>query len=111
MHVSTFSSISTRGLALIALLCASASCLAQGRGIDARQELQQTRIERGAAQGDLTRCEARRLEARGQRIERREQRYRDSGGLQPVERVRLHRDLDRLSGDIAEQRRDGRGCW
>ena len=111
MHSSNVSTISARGLALIALLSIAAPALAQGRGIEARQDLQQTRIERGAARGDLTHCEARRLDARGDRIESREQRFRASGGLQPAERVRLHRDLDRLSWDIAEQRRDGRGCW
>jgi hypothetical protein len=79
--------------------------------INFRQDRQDARIEAGWRQGDLTRCEAARLNARAGRIERREQHMRATGGLQPRERVHLHASLDSLSRDIAEQRRDGRGCF
>jgi hypothetical protein len=79
--------------------------------INLRQERQDARIEAGWRQGQLTRCEAARLNARSNRIEHREQHMRATGGLQPRERVHLHASLDSLSRDIAEQRRDGRGCF
>jgi len=81
------------------------------RPIAERQAAQQARIAEGAARGQLTGCEARRLEARSVAVERRERTYRASGGLGPRERADLERRLDSVSNDIAEQRRDGRGCW
>jgi hypothetical protein len=76
---------------------------------DARQE---ARIATGWVQGDLTRCEATRLSARDRAIDARTRVYRATGpGIGPVERRDLHGRRDSLSRDIAEQRRDGRGCW
>lgn len=83
---------------------------AHPRPVGARQATQQARIADGVANGQLTRCEAARLEARSAHIERREAAYRASGGLGPVERADLERRLDSVSRDIAEQRHDGRGC-
>jgi hypothetical protein len=81
------------------------------RGIDARQHAQERRIDAGVARGQLTRCEAARLDRRGDRIARHEQAYRATGGLQPRERYDLNRRLDSVSRDIHEQRRDGNGCF
>jgi opacity protein-like surface antigen len=81
------------------------------RGIDARQHAQERRIDAGVAGGQLTRCEAARLDRRGDRIERREHAYRATGGLQPRERHDLNHRLDSVSRDIREQRRDGNGCF
>lgn len=89
-----------------------AAAAAQARApIAAREARQDARISAGIAQGQLTRCEAARLTAREARIERSEARYRASGGLQPAERRNLQRRLDGASRDIAEQRRDGNGCF
>jgi hypothetical protein len=81
------------------------------RPIAERQAAQHARIAAGVAHGQLTGCEARRLTARSVAIERRERAYRASAGLGPRERADLERRLDSVSRDIAEQRRDGRGCW
>lgn len=101
-----------RRLTLAIVLAAGtfAAC-ADGAPVNARQARQDARVGAGVAQGQLTRCEARRLNARGNHIEAREQAYRSSAGLQPWERVDLQRRLDSTSADIAEQRRDGNGCY
>lgn len=101
---------------LVLLLAASfaPACFAgsHARPIPQRQAAQQARIAEGVAHGQLTGCEARRLEGRSAAIERRERAYRASGaGLTAAERADLERRLDSVSADIAEQRRDGRGCW
>lgn len=98
-------------LAGLVALPAAAHPHGHGRGIEARQARQDARIAAGWNQGQLTRCEAGRLDHRAQRIERREGYYRTTGGLQPWERRDLNRRLDGLSRDIREQRRDGYGCW
>jgi hypothetical protein len=102
-------------LALSALAALPADAEAHGygygRGIEARQARQDARIAAGWHQGQLTRCEAARLDHRAHRIERREGYYRGTAGLQPWERRDLNRRLDGLSRDIREQRRDGNGCY
>ena len=97
-------------LLFAASILAAGAAAAHPHGIDARQARQDARIEAGLARGELTACEGRRLEWRGERIAAREQRYRASAGLGPLERRDLHRRLDGLSRDIARQRRDGRRC-
>jgi hypothetical protein len=101
-------------LAAATLVLASLASLpvaANPRGIDARQHAQDRRIDAGVARGQLTRCEAARLDRRGDRIARHEQAYRATGGLQPRERYDLDRRLDSVSRDIREQRADGNGCF
>lgn len=101
-------------LAAATLVLASLASLpvaAHPRGIDARQQAQERRIDAGVARGGLTRCEAARLDRRGDRIARREHAYRATGGLQPRERRALNRRLDAVSRDIREQRADGNGCF
>jgi len=88
-----------------------ASSTADARApIKLRQDRVDARLEAGWRQGQLSRCEAARLNARANRIEHREQHMRATGGLQPGERAHLQASLDSLSRDIAEQRRDGGGC-
>ena len=101
-----------RRLTLAIVLAAGtfAAC-ADAVPVNARQARQDARVGAGIAQGQLTRCEARRLNARGNHIEAREQAYRSSAGLQPWERVDLQRRLNSTSADIAAQRRDGNGCY
>ena len=94
-----------------ALLAPSA---AQGEGvkhphsINARERRQQQRIRQGERDGELTRREAERLEAREARI-RVEEAYarRSGGGLSAAERARLERELNRSSKDIYRQKHDG----
>ena len=95
-------------LLLALLVAAQPLCAAP---LDARRARQDGRIVAGVVRGDLTPCEAIRLEHRTDRIAARETAYRGDGRLGPRERRDLHRRLDRSSADIAEQRRDGRGCF
>lgn len=94
---------------VIALLPAAA--LAQDgdhpRSINARQREQQQRIRAGVRSGDLTRREARRLEAEEARIRAREAHARHSGGqFTARERLRIERQLNHSSRDIYRQRHD-----
>lgn len=101
-------------LAVLLLVLLATPALAahrHARPIAERQAAQQARIADGVARGQLTVCEANRLQARSAAIERRERAYRARAGLGPAERADLERRLDAVSRDIAEQRRDGRGCW
>jgi hypothetical protein len=99
---------------VLSILLLAAPALAahpHARPIAERQSAQEARIAAGVARGELTRCEARRLAARSAALERRERAYRATSGLGPRERADLDRRLDSVSRDIAEQRRDGAGCW
>lgn len=76
---------------------------AQSRaGIDARQRMQERRLEAGQKRGTISADEARRLQARQQRLTTLEQRLRASNGtFSARERARLHRLLNQLSRAIA----------
>lgn len=97
-------------LAAATTLAAAAPALAQpGYGgwqpINARQDRLYERIERGVANGSLTRPEARRLRNEFQGIIRLEARYRQ-GGLNGWERSDLDRRMDLLSQRIRYERND-----
>lgn len=94
-------------LAAVFVLGASAVSMAGPRGINARQYREQYRIIRGIRSGELTRPEARRLEARFWGIRRAERRARSDGYLSPRERARLHHMLNRESRAIYRQTHDG----
>lgn len=94
-------------LAAVFVLGVSAVSMAGGRGINARQHREQHRIFRGIRNGELTRREAGRLEARLLGIRRAERRARSDGYLSPRERARLHHRLNRESRAIYRQTHDG----
>lgn len=77
------------------------------RGVNARQNVQQNRIQRGVREGDLTRGEARRLQGQARSIRREERVFRADGNLSTGERRHLNRDFNRLSRDVYQQRHDG----
>lgn len=77
-----------------------------GAGVNARQHNQMDRIRDGAASGDLTRGETRRLAGEQREIRREESAFRSDGVLTGRERADLHRDLDRSSNHIWQQRHD-----
>ena len=87
---------------------ASAVSMAGSRGINSREYREQQRINQGIRSGELTRREARRLEAGLARI-RIDERYARSsgGGISPRERARLERELNRESRAIYRQTHDG----
>lgn len=76
-------------------------------GVNARQTAQHERIERGVAQGDLTRREVVTLQHRQAHIARTEAwMRRDDGLLGAMERLRLDARQDRASVAIRHQRDD-----
>jgi hypothetical protein len=77
-----------------------------GAGVNARQHNQMDRIRDGAASGELTRGETGRLVGEQRAIRREESAYRSDGVLTGRERADLHRDLDRSSNHIWQQRHD-----
>ena len=85
---------------------ASSVSMAGPRGINARQHREQLRINQGIHSGELTRLEARRLEAGLWRIRRDERRARSDGYLSPRERARLNHELTRESRAIRRQTHD-----
>jgi len=86
----------------------SSVSMAGPRGINYRERHEQQRINQGIRSGELTRREARRLEAGMARI-RIDERYARStgGGISPRERARLDRELNRESHRIYRQKHDG----
>ena len=95
-------------VAAVFVLGASAVSMAGTRGINSREYREQQRINQGIRSGELTRREARRLEAGLARI-RIDERYARSsgGGISPRERARLERELNRESRGIYRQKHDG----
>ncbi|HXV10823.1 MAG TPA: hypothetical protein VD839_08470 [Burkholderiales bacterium] len=104
-----------RSIALNAVLAAlfagvvaiPAAAAERERGINARQGMQQNRIQQGVRQGDLTRGEARRLQSEARDIRREERTFRADGDVSRGERRHLQGDLNRMSRDIRHQRNDG----
>lgn len=98
--------ISVSILALCVFGISSVS-MARQRTINQREHHQQQRIGQGIRSGELTRREARRLEAQEARIRVDERFARRDGYVSPRERARLNRELDRSSRNIYHQKHDG----
>ncbi|MEN3330936.1 MAG: hypothetical protein V7641_301 [Blastocatellia bacterium] len=75
--------------------------------IDRREHREQQRIRQGMRSGELTRREARRLEAEQGRIRGYEWYAKSDGHVSRAERRHLDRMLDRSSRDIYHQKHDG----
>jgi hypothetical protein len=90
----------------LALAFAALPALAGTPGVDAREQNQRERIAQGVRSGELTRPETRRL-ARGEvRLHRHERIARSDGVVTRMERYRLNRHADRMSGRIYRQKHD-----
>jgi hypothetical protein len=85
---------------------ASTVSLAHPRGVNSREHREQQRINQGIRSGELTRREARRVEAGLARIRIDERFARMDGHLSPTERARLQRELNRESRSIYRQKHD-----
>ena len=95
--------------AIIAACMVSVPAMAERGGdhrVDARQDRQQHRIERGVRSGDLTRHEARRLDRGQDRIDRMQHHARADGHVSRGERARIHREVDRQDRRIYRERHD-----
>lgn len=75
-------------------------------GVNARQHHQQQRIGQGVRSGELTPAEARRLEREQRLLRQEERRYKADGHLSRAERADLHRDLNRSSRHIYNEKHD-----
>ena len=87
-------------------LCAGLLPIASSaQAINQRQQREQVRIRQGVRNGELTRVEARRLEAQQAKI-RVDERLARRDGLNTRERERLQRELERANRDIRRQKHD-----
>lgn len=81
-------------------------------GVNARQHHQHQRIGNGVRSGALTPGEARRLGREQRHIRMEERRYKSDGVLTRAERADLHRDQNRASRHIWQEKHDARrGGW
>lgn len=85
----------------------SAQARPQDPGVEARQQHQQQRIGQGVRSGELTRGEANRLRHEQRDIRQEERRYMADGHLSRAERADLHRDQNRASRHIYNEKHDG----
>jgi len=93
------------GLLLGAAVCAT-PLLGYGQSINKVEHREQVRISQGIRSGELTRPEARRLEAEQARIHVDERFARADGHLTVRERERLQNELRHASHDIYHQKHD-----
>ena len=94
--------------AIIAACTLSVPAMAERGGdrVDARQDRQQHRIDRGVRSGDLTRSEARRLDHGQNRIDHMQSRARADGHVSRQERARIHKEVARQDQRIYRERHD-----
>jgi tellurite resistance protein len=76
--------------------------------IDQREQNQQARINQGVQSGELTRGEARRLEAREGKIKAGEMVAKSDGKITPAERRHFKRELNRTSWRIYRNKHNAR---
>ena len=88
-------------------ISAIASAQTRTPKINQREHNQQRRINQGIKSGELTRPEARRLEAQEGRIRADEKIDKADGKVTPKERRQLDRELNRTSKHIYNQKHDG----
>ena len=93
-------------LILGAAVCATPALADGNHGINWTQKREQARIQQGIRSRELTRNEAKRLEAEQARIRVDERFYRADGKLTPKERERLHKELRHASRDIYREKHD-----
>ena len=96
------------GLAMSAALV-PANVWAHTASINRIEHREQVRINQGIRSGELTRSEARRLEAEQARIRVDERFDRADGKLTLKERQQLHKELRHASRDIYRQKHDNQG--
>ena len=94
-------------VAVVFVFGASVASMAGSHGINQREYREQQRINQGIRSGELTRGEARRLEAGLARVKIDERFARSDGSLNPRERARLNRELNHESRGIYHQKHDG----
>ena len=91
---------------LVGVALCAAPAVASAKTINGIEHREQLRIRQGIRSGELTRAEARRLEAEQARVRVDERFARADGRLTPKERERLHKELRHASRDIYRQKHD-----
>jgi hypothetical protein len=91
---------------LLGVAVCATPAFAGPRSINRIEHREQARIRQGIRSGELTRSEARRLEAEQARIRVNERFARADGNLSLKERERLHKELRHASRDIYRQKHD-----
>ena len=94
------------GLSLAFIALASAGFSQTKTRITHRQIHQQHRIKEGVKDGELTRKEAVRLEAREAKIQQNKKEAKADGVVTGKERAKLHRQENRASRAIYKQKHD-----
>lgn len=104
----TFHTLAALAAVAVTTLAAGSAFAANGAtpGVDQRQANQERRIDQGIASGELTKREARRLDAQQDRIDRAENRAKADGQVTKAERARLAQRQQNASRDIARQKHD-----
>jgi hypothetical protein len=91
------------------LLVFSFSAFAEGEAkVDARQDMQDQRIEKGIESGELTQGEQKRLEKQQGRIQRAEDRAMKDGQMSGKEARHINRMQNKASGAIHRARHNKR---
>ena len=98
-----------RNLMLAALFLCSIGAFAQSKTpvVDQRQKNQQERIKEGVKTGEVTRGEARRLEAQQGKIKADEMVAKSDGKVTNAERRQLKREQNRTSRNIYRKKHNG----
>jgi len=94
---------------LIALFLCSVGAFAQSKTpvVDQREKNQQSRIKEGVQSGELTRGEARRLEAQQGKIKADEMVAKSDGKVTNAERRQLKREQNRASRNVYRKKHNG----
>ncbi len=93
---------------LIAIAAGSVISQTQTPVISKREHRQQARIRQGVKSGELTRGEARRLEARERKIRADKKAAKADGKVTPAERRKLNREQNRASRKIYRLKHNAR---
>lgn len=94
-------------LALVAMTSVASAYDRQQRQIDGVQANQESRIQQGIRQGDLTRREAAALEAEQARIRSMERAAQRDGNIDRREAAQIRRAQEEASRHIYQERHDG----
>lgn len=105
--------LTAAALALIATTTMASAGSSSEHRIDRREANQERRIHEGLRSGDLTRREARALEAEQAHIRALERNAKRDGHVDRYEARQIERAQDAASRHIAQERHDGerRGHW
>lgn len=93
---------------LVGFIGVTASAFAGTRdpGVNARQHRQHERIHQGVRSGELTKDEAKGLRQEERGVRQEERAYKSDGKLTAQERADLHRDQNKVSHDIYQEKHD-----